>query len=275
MEFRADLHCHSFYSDGENSPEEIIHMAKQAQLSGLSITDHDTVAAYNEEIFSLAKHLNIKLLPGVEISTKIENESIHILGYGLSVLREEFKRFLEVVQKNRTDRNKEILQKLKQKGFSITEKELYDYAIKNGVSKTVIGRPHIAALMYEKKYISDPQEGFNKFLKDGGSCFVMGKKCSSLEAINEIHKVGAKAVIAHPSQIKSKKMIIKLIEMNVDGIEAYYSRLLLDQEKQWIDLANKYGLIITGGSDFHGSARPHVCVGCSWTIEENFNKLYQ
>ncbi len=275
MSFKADLHCHSYYSDGELSPSEILHLAKKSELSAISITDHDTVDAYTEELFSLAKLLNIKLLPGVEVSSKLDNESVHILGYGFSVLRKEFKDFLTLVQQKRTDRNKEIIKKLNANGFKITEEELFDFASKNGISKTVIGRPHITALLVEKKYVRDSQECFDNYLKDGGPCFVMGSKFSPEQVINELHKVGAKAVVAHPNQLKSRKIVKKLIQMKIDGIESYYSRLLLDQEKKWIDLANANDLIITGGSDYHGTVRPHVFLGCSWAIEENFNKLYQ
>ena len=184
-----------------------------------------------------------------------------------------FKDFLLDLQVRKRQRNIEILKKLNENNILINEEELYQYAKSKGVNETVVGRPHIASLMLEKGYISTIQEAFDKFLKDGGPCFVAGKRISSDSAIGAIHKANGLAILAHPHLIKSKKLLNKLLKLGFDGIEVYYARLPLHIEENWKKLAANNDLLITGGSDFHGDVKPHINIGCSWVNEEAFNKL--
>jgi 3',5'-nucleoside bisphosphate phosphatase len=273
MDFRADLHIHSYYSDGNLSPEEILLLAKKISLSGLSITDHDTIEAYNDELFDLAKKLELKLITGVEISSELDGENVHILGYNFDRNNVEFRQFLNEVQKKRTLRNSEIIKKLNQKKIEISEEELYAFAQKKNIAQTIIGRVHIAYLMFEKGYVNSIQKAFDDYIQDEGPCFVKGFKFSPDQIITQIHQAKGKAVLAHPNLLKSKKVIDKILKFSFDGIEVYYGKLFVGYEKRWLDVAKKNNLLITGGSDFHGDIRPYVTLGCSWVDEETFKKL--
>jgi 3',5'-nucleoside bisphosphate phosphatase len=269
MDYKADLHCHSHFSDGELSPKELLYLAKKVGLNGLSITDHDNIEAYTHELFSLAESLKIDLLTGVEISSSLQNETVHILGYGFDSHSSILKKFLEEVRERRYRRNIEILKKLAEKNIFLEEKDLYS----DRYPKTAIGRPHIAQLLVEKGYVKDFKTAFNEYLKDGGPCFVIGEKFSPLQIIDLLHKVKAKAILAHPDQISDSTVLRELLQMPFDGIEAYYGIMVLHKEMRWVRLAMKKGWLFTGGSDFHGSSKPFVALGCSWVSKECFDKL--
>ncbi len=274
MSFRADLHCHSTYSDGTDTPEELIYLAKELNLQALSITDHDSFEAYSNTLFQVAEKNNIKLIPGIEISSELNSEAVHILGYNFNITSKGFKNFLKEVQSRRNNRNKKIIEKLNKINIIIEETELLDFIKRHkGVSQTTVGRPHIAQLMLEKKYVETFQEAFDKYLKDSASCYVQGEKFPPQKVIEEIHKASGKAVLAHPHFIKKKSVLKALLDMNFDGIEVYYGKLMPFQEKKWFDIAEKQKLLITGGSDYHGSIKPYIKLGCSWVNEDVFNEL--
>ena len=264
---------HSYFSDGTNSPEELLYLAKEKNLSAISITDHDTIDAYDDNLFEIAKKLNISLIVGSEISSQLFNTTVHILAYGIDLQSKSFKEFLKELWEKRRDRNIKILEKLLIKNIDISEKDLIEYCKKTNISKTVIGRVHIAKLMIEKGYVKTINEAFDEFIKDDGPCFVMGDRFTPKEVIDQIHMAKAKAVLAHPNIIKKSKVIDALLEHDFDGIEVYYSKLYPMHEKKWLKIAQKKNLIATGGSDFHGSVKPFITIGCSWVDEETFNKI--
>jgi predicted metal-dependent phosphoesterase TrpH len=267
-EFRADLHCHTTCSDGSDSPLALLHLAKEAGLQGLSITDHDSIEAYTPEFFSEAANLGIEILPGIEISSEMDDSAVHILGYGFDLKNLELKQFLVLMQKRRRNRNLEILKKLAAKKISITEEELNAYA-----TERTIGRPHIAALMVKKGYVSSVKEAFDLFLREGASCYTPGIRFSPKDVIDQIHRVGGKAVLAHPHFFKKGAFLTRLLSFAFDGIECYYARIVKEQEKPWVDLAKKKGWIATGGSDYHGVIKPNIPLGASWVGEATFRAL--
>lgn len=275
MDFKADLHIHSYFSDGKMSPEEILYLAKSKNLSGLSITDHDSIEAYSAKLFDLAKSLKLKLVPGVEISSELSGETVHILGYNFDVNSFEFKNFLNEIQIKRKLRNTEIIKKLNENGIKITEEELDQLAHARNIAKTTVGRLHIAQLLFEKGYAASIQKAFDDYIEDDGPCYVRGFKFLPDRVIDEIHKAKGKAVLAHPNLVKSRPVIEKLLKCDFDGIEAYYGNLLANYEKKWIKLAEEHDLLITGGSDFHGDVKPYISLGCSWVDEDTFNKLVE
>ena len=270
MDYRYDLHCHSSFSDGTLFPKELLYLAKKVGLSGISITDHDTIDGYTDELLHVAKELEIELLTGVEISSSLNDETVHILGYGFDYSSEILKSFLEEVQKRRYQRNLVILKKLAAHNIKISEAELY----KNiQFENATIGRPHIAILMVEKGYVKDFKAAFNQYLQDGGCCYVIGDKFSPNEIIEILHKVEAKAVLAHPQQVSKLDVLNDLLDMPFDGLEAYYGKMVLHKEKRWVRIAKKKGWLITGGSDFHGAIKPFLNLGCSWVSKECFDLL--
>ncbi len=271
--FRADLHCHSDCSDGSDSPLTLIHLASKAGLQGLSITDHDTMEAYTPELFQGALSREITLLPGVELSTEYSDVSVHILGYAVDIASTTFNAFLTEIQKRRVSRNREILANLARKNLPVTEDELTHFASRLEGKKT-IGRPHIAALMVQKGYVRTWQEAFEVYLKQGACCYAPGKKFTPHDAIRQIHAAGGKAVLAHPHFLRRGFVLRDLLALPFDGIECYYAKLPKQQERPWVELAEKKGWIATGGSDYHGAFKPHLSLGCSWVNEETFAKFF-
>lgn len=267
LEFRADLHCHTTCSDGSDAPLELLQKAKQAGLSGLSITDHDTIDAYTPEVFAMAESLGIRLLSGVELSSEYEHNTVHVLGYGFDLQSTALIDFLQEMQKRRGERNCLILQRLNDFKMFVTEDELANEALGTA------GRPHIAALLVKKGYVKSVAEAFAFYLKEGACCYVPGFKFTPLDAIEVIHKAKGKAVLAHPHFIKKGTFLNALLDLPFDGIECYYGTLLEHQERPWIKKATQKGWIKTGGSDYHGTIRPHISLGCSWVDEATFQSF--
>ncbi len=266
-QFRADLHSHTICSDGSDSPSELLKLAKKSGLSGLSITDHDTIAAYTPAFFAEANELGLRILTGIELSSEWQEQSVHVLGYNIDIHSQELINFLTELIKRRDGRNAAMIERLKKKGFEIDVGELQVFGDRT------IGRPHIAMLLKEKGYVTTIQEAFQKYLGEQCSCFVAGIKYTPSDVIEQIHKAGGRAVLAHPHFIKKKRLLEHLMELKLDGLECYYGVFQDYQERPWVTLAKKRGWVATGGSDYHGSVKPHIMLGCSWVREEIFNYL--
>lgn len=264
MNLYADLHCHSTSSDGSLTPQELIRLAHEKGLKGLSITDHDTLHAYE----SLESELPLQLLPGVEFSCEHEGKSVHILGYGFSLKASPLLEFTEMHAKRRKERNQAIVEKLKSKGFKI------DLAEVEALGGHVIGRPHIAYLMQKKGYVSTIQEAFKQYIGDGKSCFAQGKTYSVLETIKRIHLSQGLAVIAHPHLLDSSELLQALLHMPFDGIETRYALYPELSCKRWMKIAKKKGWLETGGSDFHGLMKPQIPLGASGVTDFQFQQLW-
>lgn len=266
---RADCHCHTLFSDGTLSPVALLDLAQQQGLTGLSITDHDTIEAYNTAL-PYAKTLGIEMIPGIEISTEYQNTSIHVLGYAFDLAHTELLTFCQKLQANRDERNQEILSKLAKLNMPLSLEE-----IKARFPHGTIGRPHIAYMMTQKHYVKSTKQAFERYLGDHRSCYVKGMLLEVEEAIELLHRAGGFAVIAHPHYIQPKRLIRALSNMPFDGIEAYYGRLNLTQERPWLTLAQEKNWFVTGGSDFHGDTKPHAILGSSWTPSEIFTLFKQ
>lgn len=273
--FRADLHSHSTCSDGTMTPEQLLHHAAELGLNALSITDHDTIDAYTPDIFTLAKDLKIELLIGVEFSTILDSVSVHLLGYNFSLENPKILDFCSRHKNRRTVRYREILKLLEAHGMPIIEEELLETAksTQPSLQDRIIGRPHIAQMMVKLGYVESIQEAFKKYLGDGRSCYVQGEYVTPEETIKILHDAGGIAVIAHPHLIKETKVLPRLLKMDIDGIECYYSKFQESEHRRWFKIAERHNLLITGGSDFHGDVKPSIPLGCSWIDEEHFRKL--
>jgi len=263
---RYDLHCHSTCSDGELSVKELLQLAKERGLSGIAITDHDTVAAFTEENFAYAKSIDISLLVGVEFSCMQEGESVHILGYGF---RPDAASILELCKKHidrRLERNRAILEKLRKGGMDLNEEELY-------TAKGSVGRPHIAKLLVKNGYVESVKRAFVSLIGDQSPYNDPGTPFDVAETITAIKAGGGKAFLAHPHRYHKRPFARKVLEHNFDGIECYYSKCPGHEERVWLDEAEKRGLLISGGSDFHGHFNPYINLGCSWVDKETLNKI--
>jgi len=268
-EFRADLHCHSTCSDGTFTPAEIITLAQKIGLKAISITDHDNISAYDEAI-PLCRELKIELLTGVELSSSYEDKSVHILGYGFTPNNPIIQAFCNRHAERRTSRNTAILELLKKHGMPLTQEEITPPPT---TFKPSIGRPHIALAMVKRGYTTSLQEAFKKYLAEGRPCYTHGTVFSVEETLETIHQAGGLAIIAHPHLIPNQQILRSMLEMKFDGIECYYGNFGPDQHKRWLEIAKKKDWLITGGSDFHGSNKPMIDLGCSWIGEDTFQAL--
>ena len=267
--FRADLHCHTNCSDGSMTPEEIVIHAKECKLSGLSITDHDCIDAYKTAI-PAAKKADILLGSGVEFSSTDQKVSVHVLGYDFDLENRAVHAFCERHVARRKDRNQRIVEKLARYSMPIDAEELASESRKG----RPVGRPHIALILMRKGYISSLQEAFDRFIGDGKPCYDPGIPIQTDETIEVIHQAGGKAFIAHPHLIRERSCISRLLQKPFDGIECYYSRCSPNQEAKWLNIAKERGLLISGGSDFHGKIKPNIPLGCSWVDQPTFEKLF-
>lgn len=268
QEFRADLHCHTTCSDGTLTPNEVIQLAVSSGLSGLSITDHDSIDAYPEAL-EAGKKAGIEVISGVEFSTVHMGVNIHLLAYSFSLNAPEIQHLCAEHHKRRENRIKEMLFLLKKKGFEISEEDIY--STRN--SKRGIGRPHLAKAMVEKGYVKDINEAFKKFLGEDKDCYASGKSHSAEETIEIIHKAKGFAILAHPHLIDNTAVLKNLLETPLDGIECYYARFSESQNKRWLSIAENKNLLKLGGSDFHGSVKPKIFLGCSWVPQDTFSIL--
>ncbi|WP_350345039.1 PHP domain-containing protein [Proteinivorax tanatarense] len=243
-----DLHIHSTCSDGSLTPEEIVKKASEKKLKIISITDHDEISAYK-----LAKpkadKLDIKLIPGVEINTEVNKKEVHILGYFIDVNNKYLIEGLEKLREQRELRVKKISEKLTHLGYPLT----YDEVCQVSQGKS-IGRVHVAEAMIKKGYVSSIREAFNSFLATSEKAYVPRYKLSPNQAIKLIHKAGGVAVLAHPVQIQDDQLVTELTKF-VDGIEVYHSDHSSEDIKKYLSYAEKSSLIVSGGSDCHGSSK--------------------
>lgn len=268
MKFRADLHCHTYFSDGTDSPEELITLAKKSGLAAISITDHDTILAY-ETAIPIAKEQGILLGVGAEFSSTYETFNVHILGYDFDLENQQIQNFCQKHKERRKLRNYRILEKLRKKQMPIPEEELEKMGMET------LGRPHIAKLMVKHKFVASMQQAFDQYIGDGKSCYDAGEPFTVDETLEVIHQARGKAFLAHPHFLGEGEKVFKLLDKPFDGIECIYANCLPQQEKRWIKAAERRNLLISGGSDYHGKIKPNITLGCSWVGDEIFYKIFQ
>ena len=261
-----DLHIHSNASDGTLSPLEILALAQQLNLGAIAITDHDTVEGAYEALQS-ATTFGMRVLTGVELSASPPADfscsgSFHILGYGINLQTPLLTATLQALQQARKNRNPQIIAKLNQLGFAVTLHEVIDE-----VGPGQIGRPHIARLMVAKNFAGSINEAFDKYLGRGKPAYVDKFRVDSAKAIEVIQNAGGIAVLAHPSLLNLsdenllEPLIVSLKALGLQGLEVYYPEHTAEQSDQYIALARKHELLMTGGSDFHGSLKPSIQMG--------------
>jgi 3',5'-nucleoside bisphosphate phosphatase len=271
--FRADLHCHTTCSDGTVNPREIIQLACNLGLQGLSITDHDTIAAYKEAVPAAAAK-NFPLISGAEFSAKHLKVNVHILAYGFSLSSSIIEKFCQLHHERRELRNQAILDSLATHGMPLSQED-FPIAMQTPLSNHSIGRPHIALAMVKKGYVHSIQQAFHEYIGEGKPCYALGTFVSAEETLDVIHKANGLAIIAHPHLIENVGILKDLLEMNFDGIEGYYARYPQSAIKRWLKIGQQKKWIITGGSDFHGEIKPNVPLGSSWANQETFEFLQQ
>ncbi|QJA06347.1 PHP domain-containing protein [Thermosulfurimonas marina] len=256
-----DLHTHSTASDGTYSPAELVHLAVQEGLSALALTDHDTVEGLFEAQAE-AQGLGLAFVPGVEISVRFEGPGhCHVLGYFVDPESEGLRETLALLQQARSERNLRMVEKLQALGIEITLEELKERA-----GGGEIGRPHFAALLVEKGVVRKVEEAFERYLKKGAPAYVPKARLTEEEAFSAIRAAGGLPVLAHPWHLHLSpealaRYVARLKDLGLAGIEAYYTDHTPEFTSLCLELARRFDLVATGGSDFHGHNKPDIKLG--------------
>lgn len=268
MNIKADFHSHTTSSDGKLDPKFLVQLAKKEGLNFLSITDHDTTAGIEPAILE-SKNLNIRFIPGIELSTIYNDESIHILGYFRddSYKNRNFQNFLVEMQDFRIYRAKKFIINL-EKFFNIK----IDYKEVSKNTKGVIARPHLAKAIIDKGYNYSWDYIFDKIIGKDSPAYVHNKKILLEDGIALLKDLNAVVVLAHPKLIK-KTPVEEFMKFNFDGIETIYYLNSKEEERKFINLAKTYNKVITCGSDFHGNGKEDTKHGFIGSVESPYNLI--
>jgi predicted metal-dependent phosphoesterase TrpH len=267
-----DLHVHSTISDGSMDPVELVMLASRKNLKAIAITDHDSMdgcfAAH-----AAGQMVGVEVVPGVELSVTHGNKNLHLLGYYCRPEEPELQQGLLRLQESRLERNKCILQKLAANGIHLSSRELLNIA-----GPGLCGRPHIAKLLVKKGIVSSMEEAFNTYLASHGRAYCSRFMFTAPQAIDILKQAGGFAVLAHPGQLSTNPAIIEdliaeLIDHGLDGVELYYPTHSRQFRKRLSAFAERHQLLITGGSDYHGSIRPGTTLAGGKNVQVPFAAL--
>ena len=267
--FGIDLHAHTTASDGSLSPAALVQKARETGLAALAVTDHDTIGGLAEAA-DTARELEMDFLPGVELSVEDKDGRFHLLGYGFDPESPELAETLTALRRSRAARNVQMADKMAALGLPVTMDDVRDAARKHGEESEeseVIARPHFAQALINKGIVSSTQEAFDKYLASGRPLYQAKEVLTPADAIALLHRAGGVAVMAHPGLVPLSESALAArvaslhTEAGLDGIEALYSQHSSAETERFLELARRHGLLITGGSDFHGTPKPHVPLG--------------
>jgi len=241
------LHLHTNKSDGAFTPKDLVYFLYTKGIKVISITDHDSVEGIEEGLRE-ARILGIELIPGIELSAEYKGEEVHVLGYYIDTKSEFLQNYLKKFREARKERFLKMLEKLKKLGIELeVDLERFD-------SEKSIGRPHLAQELVKGGFVSSVEEAFQKYLGDNGPAYVKKFKIEVSEAIEIIHKSGGIAVLAHPGLLNRFEEVIDLSVLSgIDGIEVFHPKNPQYMEDRLREIAFKNNLMITGGTDFHGT----------------------
>ena len=252
-----DLHSHTNESDGTSSPAQLIEEAVRAGVGTLGITDHDTFAGYDQAL-PPASAAGVELVCGIELSTKLHGRSVHLLGYFLDARGlEGFREWVRELQASRRERNMRLAARLRELGFDITLEEA------EALGRGMTGRPHFARIMVEKGYVANLRQAFDDYLDESAKGYVYRQEPQFAEGVERIRRAGGIASLAHPVRVNGNVPVLmpELCAAGLNAIEAYHSDHGARETELYLGLAGRYGLLVTGGSDFHGEVKPGVKLG--------------
>ena len=252
-----DLHSHTNESDGTCSPAQLVDEAARAGVTVLGITDHDTFSGY-DQAREPARAAGVDLLCGIELSTKLHGKSVHLLGYFPADDKlPQFREWILDQQVARKERNVRLVARLRELGFDITLAEA------EARGRGMTGRPHFAAIMLEKGYVKSLRQAFDDYLDESAIGYVYRREPQFAEGVAVIREAGGIASLAHPVRVREDVPAImpELCDAGLNAIEAYHSDHGPRDTELYLGLARQYGLLVTGGSDFHGTVKPGVALG--------------
>ena len=263
----ADLHLHTFYSDGTDSPVELVSRAGKNGLSCIALTDHDTINGIPETIIAAAD-AGCEFIPGVELTAHLDEHELHILGYGINWRDEEFCRQLAHFQKIRHERVERIVARLNELGVAITADAVFKIS---GCGSA--GRPHVARALVEGGFVRSAQEAFVRLLGRNKPAFVPKWKIPVAQVVQLIRTVGGVAVLAHPGLAGVDRRIEELVQQGIQGLEVFHSTHSATATQRYEEMAHRYSLLITGGSDCHGKTKGAPTMGTVKLPYEYVEKL--
>ena len=257
---RIDLHTHSLCSDGAQTPADVVRTAYDAGLAAIALSDHDCITGV-QEAMDTGKALGVEVIPAVELSAQSDTE-LHILGYFVDIHNKKLQDAMAYALQVRNERQVEVCQKLNEQGFQITMDELRAEAGGNDV----LCRAHFAKIMVRKGYAESVKDAFNRYLSVGCYAYSNRQALTGPEAVSLIRDAGGIAVAAHLHLIKMpddqlREYLKELIPYGLDGVEGYYTDYTPDMEQRYRAMAKELGLVISGGTDYHGANKPHITIG--------------
>lgn len=248
-----DLHMHSTYSDGQFSPAELVRMCVEKGLSAIALADHDCLDGVDEYVKEAHK-AGLGAIAGVELSCVYRGRDLHVLGYGVDTKNQTFQKMLLQFRETRENRGLKIIEKLSAYGVHVEAKTIIEKA-----GDGAMGRPHIAEALVEGGYVKDFNEAFERYIGEDCPAYVEKFKMSPDEAIRHIHGASGLAFVAHPGfYLEDGDSFSQLLDYGFDGIEVYHSKHGAETAARLTSIAEERGLLMSGGSDFHGFARRDV-----------------
>jgi predicted metal-dependent phosphoesterase TrpH len=274
-----DLHCHSTFSDGTYTPEELVVMSRDIGLSALALTDHDSTRGIADFLAANDKYNDelLTCIPGIEISSSVPKGTMHILGYYIDHTDKNLDEQLLPIRDGREYRNKQILEKINKLGCELAWEDILGFA-----GDDVVGRPHFAMAMIEKGLVNDKQAAFDQYLAKGKPAYADRFRLLPEESIKMIKSAGGVAVLAHPFTLDMGKAALRecvgeLRDMGLAGIEVLYPLHPDYRRKEYLSLAKEFDLLVTGGSDFHGDLNKSIRLGSGFgslhVPDELFDRL--
>ena len=264
-----DFHMHTTYSDGHYSPFELLKKVRDLNIDIISITDHDSVNGL-EEAIGIGKDFGVEVIPGLEISTDVEDKEVHLLGYFLDINNSELRKYLSFFRDERYQRALRMVKKLNALDLDISIDDVLEVT-----NSSAIGRPHVAIAMIRKGIVKDYYEAFQKYLRDGAPAYERKIHVSPQSALKIINDAGGLSFIAHPGHLK-ESILMTLINSGIDGIEVTHPSHNSYQRKFYRGIVNQYCLLESGGSDFHGGEKgDDNNLGRHWLDPKHYKEMLQ
>ncbi|HXI84763.1 MAG TPA: PHP domain-containing protein [Verrucomicrobiae bacterium] len=253
----ADLHLHTRYSDGTFTPRELVEHALKLGFTAIAVTDHDTLDAIPEAL-AAGQELGIEVIPGVEITSRIDTQELHMLAYlfGDSWRDPNLRMVLDHATRVRRERVDQFVAKLNELGVALTVEDVFACS-----DCGTVGRPHVAQALVKRGFVASVEEAFNRFLKRGKPAYVERYRMEAAETIGHIKRAGGVAVIAHPGLNYLDKRLHEMVDQGMSGIEVWHSRHTPAQVEHYEKMAETLGVCATGGSDCHGLGRDGMLLG--------------
>ena len=263
----SDLHTHSSYSDGRLTPEELVAAAKEAHLSYIAITDHDTVDGIRHLYEAgLYPSRTINIIPGIEFSCEVDDHDVHILGYDFDIYNQQLSDRVNEIAESRWSRFSKMIKKLRDLGYDISEGDVLEIA---GTSRS-IGRAHVARALVKKGLVPTLREVFDTLLDHGQPAYVPHFRIEPEEAVALIRQAGGIPSLAHPKLVGDDAIVKRMLELDFGGLEVFYPQHDATDTARYIRMAEERGLMLTGGSDYHAIPTRYPEALGIFTIEDKY-----